>query len=338
MKLSGLRNLLVALSTTVMLGGLAQAGCLDKPLRGVNLSGGEFGHQNIPGTLFRDYIYPTQKDLQFFRSQGATVIRVPFLWERLQREPMGALNAADLAQLQNASQWAKDLGLCLVLDLHNYGKYQGKTVGSAELPIDAFVDIWKKLAAAFPDPQWTALGLMNEPVAVLVPQWLAIAQETVLALRAADARHLVLVPTGRWSGAHEFHKTFGGVSAAEVLRTFRDPLNNFAIELHQYADAGYSGTSASCLPADELKTTMSRVTQWAEQENKRLFLGEFGVANNPACLEALKAQLESMRSSAWLGWTYWSAGPWWGNYAYSIQPSSHLEPAQLQVIRPFLAP
>jgi endoglucanase len=54
-------------------------------------------------------------------------------------------------------------------------------------------------------------------------------------------------------------------------------------------------------------------------------------------MAALRALAESMQDpNAWLGWSYWSAGPWWGGYPLSIQPSNNQEAAQLTLLRSFL--
>jgi endoglucanase len=316
----------------------AFAGCMDpKRLLGVNLSGGEFGHDKLPGVLFKDYIYPSRQDMAFFKSQGMNIVRVPFRWERVQRQVNGTLDSAEIAQLQTVVRWAQDMDVCILLDLHNFGTYQGRVLGSPDLPASAFIDVWLRLHQVFNNPDETAFGLMNEPAALPVHQWMQIAQQTVLALRNDGAKNLLLVPSGRWSGAHEWDKAFDGVTAATAFHNFQDPLNNFAIELHQYADANYSGTGTSCIDPARLREILTKVTAWAKQEKKRFLLGEFGAANSSDCLAALQAMLESMQDSgAWLGWTYWSAGPWWGNYAFSIHPSAGQEIPQLSLLRNFI--
>jgi endoglucanase len=316
----------------------AYAGCLDQPrLLGVNLSGAEFSSKRLPGTLYKDYIYPSQQDLRYFKQAGMNMVRVPFRWERLQRQINSPLVAADLEQLQRVVGWARELDMCVLLDMHNYGNHDGKPLGSADVPVSAYIDVWIRLQQVFNDPTTTAFGLMNEPAAIPVPQWLAIAQETVLALRRAGAKNLLIVPSGRWSGAHEWAKTYDGVSAASAFRRFHDPLNNFVIELHQYADSNFSGTGSTCIEAARLRSIMSQVTTWAIQEKKRFFLGEFGANTTPACMAALQALAESMQDpAAWLGWAYWSAGPWWGSYPFSIQPANHREAPQLTLLRQFL--
>ncbi len=314
------------------------AGCMDtRPLLGVNLSGAEFGNTHLPGKLNKDYIYPADEDLRYFQQAGMGIIRLPFLWERIQHELYGPLDTAELEELRRFVSAARALNLCVLLDLHNFGSYRGQELGSPALPGSALTDVWLRLQRAFPDADTSALGLMNEPAPIPMAAWTAMAQETVLALRAAGAKNLILVPSGRWSGAHEWHRRFDGVTPAESFRTFHDPLNNYAIELHQYTDADFSGTGKLCLSANQLRQILERVTQWAIQERKKLFLGEFGVPSSTGCLATLTAMLQSMQSSnAWLGWTYWSAGRWWGTYPYSIHPGPGPEAPQLTVLRSFL--
>ncbi len=322
----------------LLLSGGAQAGCIDqKQLLGVNIAGAEFNAKRLPGVLNKDYVYPSPKDLAHFRDLGMNVVRVPIRWERIQQQPNAPLDPTELEQLRRVVNSARDLGLCTLIDLHNYGSHSGRVVGSADLPATAFIDVWLRLHQAFSDPNDAAFGLMNEPKAVPVPQWLTIAQDTVLALRNAGAKNLLMVGSGRWSGAHEWERSFDGVSAASEFRNFKDPLNNFAIELHQYADADYSGTTGTCIDAARLRTVMDKVTAWAKLEKKRLFLGEFGVADSPECLAALQVLLESMQDAdAWLGWSYWAAGAWWGKYPFSIHPTTAREAGQLTVLRTFL--
>src|ERR1700737_7914 len=52
-------------------------------LFGVNLSGAEWGNR-YPGTFGTDYTYPTASELDYYKSKGLTLIRLPFLWERMQ--------------------------------------------------------------------------------------------------------------------------------------------------------------------------------------------------------------------------------------------------------------
>ena len=318
---------------------LAHGVCLEPQLKGVNLAGAEFGHQKLPGVLGTDYIYPSQADLSYFRAIGMNVIRMPIRWERIQRQLHSRLDSNELAQIKQVLGWARDLNLCILLDIHNYASYHGKPLGTAAVPAIALEDVWLRLAQALPDTNNLALGLMNEPAAMRPSQWLSLAQATVLALRRAGSQHLILVGSGRWSGAHEFDVRVDGPSAAEVFANFRDPLRRFAVELHQYADSDFSGGGTLCIDPGRLRSIMQTLANWSKQNRVRLFLGEFGVPSNPDCLTAMLTLLLAMQdNNVWLGWTYWAAGPWWGDYALSIQPGNGPPAAQLRVLRNFLNP
>ena len=66
-----------------------------------------------------------------------------------------------------------------------------------------------------------------------------------------------------------------------------------------------------------------RFTHWLRENNYRGFLAEFAAADNAICLEALDRMLQNIRdnSDVWIGWTYWGAGAWWGEYPFSVHPS-----------------
>src|SRR5688572_25108795 len=55
------------------------------PYRGVNLAGAEFGESNIPGTYGTHYVYPDPAAVTYYTNKGMNTVRLPFLWERVQR-------------------------------------------------------------------------------------------------------------------------------------------------------------------------------------------------------------------------------------------------------------
>ena len=76
---------------------------------GVNLAGAEFG-SNVPGSFGTDYTYPTHAEIDYYASKGLTVIRLPFLWERLQRSEFGALDPTELSRLDDVVNYATSKG------------------------------------------------------------------------------------------------------------------------------------------------------------------------------------------------------------------------------------
>lgn len=317
----------------------ASAQCLNnEPLRGVNLSGAEFNSSRVPGALNKDYVYPNDADIDYIRSIGGNIIRLPFRWERVQPILFQPLDPAEVRELAATVSKANSRGQCVILDVHNYAVYRGQPIGSTSVPADAFYDLWKRLAAQFNDPDKTIYGLMNEPAKISIDQWAPVAQQAVDEIRKTGSKNLILAPGGRWSGAHEWLKPQGATSNAIAFAGFRDPLNRTWLEVHQYADGNYSGTKQECVDPSRLKKIMGDVTAWARQNGKKLFLGEFGVASNENCLAALDTMLEGMSdTSVWRGWTYWAAGRWWGNYPMSIQPKNGSEAPQTAVLKKYFS-
>jgi hypothetical protein len=128
------------------------------------------------------------------------------------------------------------------------------------------------------------------------------------------------------------------------MLSITDPGNNFAFDAHQYLDSDSSGQSAQIVRATIGQERLVTFTNWLRTNNRRGFLGEFAVANsqigdNAAQIgdEAIHNMLNYMEANddVWLGWTWWAAGPWWGNYMFSIEPTNLGQPNQAD--RPALA-
>ena len=48
-------------------------------------------------------------------------------------------------------------------------------------------------------------------------------------------------------------------------------------------------------------------------------------------------------SDVWMGWTFWSGGPWWGEYMFTLEPKNlgqadETDRPQLAVMQPHLLP
>ena len=79
-------------------------------LLGVNLAGAEFGW-NVPGVFGTDYTYPTHTEIDYYAAKGMSVVRLPFLWERVQHSEQAPLDAAELGRLDDVVNYATGKGL-----------------------------------------------------------------------------------------------------------------------------------------------------------------------------------------------------------------------------------
>ncbi|MEE7479137.1 cellulase family glycosylhydrolase [Methylobacterium hispanicum] len=307
---------------------------------GINLAGADFGTGKLPGRLGTDYTYPTNQEIDYYAGKGMSVLRLPFIWERAQLSENEPLNASELAQMDAVVGYAASRGMQVILEPHNFGSGFGHLIGSAETPDSAFADFWGRLASHFAGRDNVIFGLMNEPHAQTAQQWLGSANAAIAAIRSAGARHEILVPGSYWSGAHSW---VSSDNDTVIGRGVVDPLDNFAFEVHQYLDSDSSGTHATVVSASIGVERLTAITQWAEATNNRLFLGEFGVAQDATSLAALANMVAYMRAHpVWEGATYWAAGPWWGDYMFTIEPTGLgsnqvVDRPQMDVLENFLS-
>ncbi len=308
---------------------------------GVNLNGAEYIAPVGAADGWKTGIdlFPTQGEIQYFAGKGMDDIRVAIAWESLQPTLGGSFDAAYLAKLKETVAYAASQGATVIIDLHNYGAYNGQLIGSGAVPESAFVDVWSKLAAEFKGSANVMFGLMNEPQLTDANQWLGLVNKAIAAIRATGAAQEILVPGLNWSGA--FNWTSGtNASVLGKAGAIVDPLGNYAFEVHQYLDADTSGTSASVVSATIGVERLTAITDWARTEGVRLYLGEIGVADNALALTALDKSMAFLLANddVWQGMTYWAAGSSWADdYIYSIQPEKGaIDAAQMDVLENYI--
>ena len=316
-------------------------------LRGVNLAGAEFGFDRRGrGRFGIDYTYPSPPYAQgyhspaYFVRKGMNVFRLPFRWERLQPVRNDRFDPDEWRRLRTTVDRLKGLGATVILDPHNFARYDDRVIGSEALPNADFADFWRRLAEYYGDDPQIIFGLMTEPYDMPTEQWVEAANEAIEAIREVGADNLILVPGNGWSGAFSWGSSRYGTPNAEAMLEIWDPADNIAFEAHQYLDHDSSGTYPNCVSVEEAVRRMEPFTAWLEAHGKRGFLGEFGTGASPTCLAGLEAMVDHVEANAehYLGWTYWAAGPWWGDYFMSIEPGLWSDPPQLDVLVRYLEP
>lgn len=296
---------------------------------GVNLSGAEFGGSS--GTYGKAYIYPSLKDIQTYADQGVDLIRLPFKWERMQPTLGGALDPAELGRLEKFLDNAQTAGVKVILDLHNYGRYDGHPIGDPATTSAQFADFWSKLSSAVKDqPALAGYDLMNEPHDMGgASRWPTAAQAAVDAIRKVDTTHAIYVEGDGWATAATWQKNNANLH-------INDPVNKIVYEAHAYFDHDNSGTYKGSYDAEKATPDigvdrLQPFVDWLHQTGSQGFIGEFSVPNtDPRWLTVLDNFLTEMNADGLSG-TYWGAGPWWGKYPEALMNGSKANP-QLAVL------
>lgn len=312
---------------------------------GVNLAGAEFGSVAasggaLPGTFGSQYTYPTQAEVDYFRSRGMNTLRLCFRWERLQRSTNAAFNATEFNRLHTFVAQSTAKGMHVILNPHNFARYYPDistfdtmqsggvgVIGSAAVPESAFADFWSRLANIYKTNRLVIFGLMNEPNALPASQWVSAANAAIAAIRATGATNLILVPGISWTGAHSWVSSGNSVAMLNIV----DAGNHSAFEVHQYLDGNSSGGSTNIVNTNIGVTRLTGFTQWLKTNHRRGFLGEFAAANSMMGADSWQTGDEAVsnmlthiqaNTDVWLGWTWWAAGPWWGEYMFALDPAA----------------
>jgi endoglucanase len=331
------RPLLILLAYIAML--LLSQITVAQQYRGVNLAGGEFGSNKVkgPGVYGKHYIYPSPREIMAFKEMGATVFRLPIRWGRVQYELGAPLVETEMARIDKVIQFATDRKIAVIIDVHNYGKYKGESIGTGAVSLKDFDMLWQLIAERYRRNPLIIFGLMNEPFDIAAETWVEIVQSATNAIRKTGAKNLILVPGTAWSGAHSWRKQVVGISNAVAMEKFKDPIDNFAFEFHQYFDWDSSGTSTNCVKPEEAQKRIMVATKWLEEVGSRGFLAEFALSDRAECLELLKSTLEHIQDhKQWIGWTYWASSSWFGDYPFNVFPFQERRPSQLLILQDFL--
>lgn len=315
---------------------------------GVNLSGGEFGGQ-LPGTFDQDYTYPTAKSLDYYEATGRMLVRLPFKWERVQHAPGAPLDADEVARLHAVLHAADERHMSVILDAHNYGRYQfagedkSEIIGAGRVSQADFADFWGRMAREFKDePALYGYGLMNEPHDMGDPErWPSAVQAAIDAIRVVDGITPILVAGDDWSSSLNWGKS----ANAKLNEKLRDPRNNLVFEAHCYFDKDrsgqYKGSYETELGAPDVGVENVRpFVEWCKANSVRGFVGEFGVPDSDALWLVTLTHFLGYLQENQIPSTYWAGGAWWGKYPLSIEPitgadGAKIDRPQMQVLRDY---
>ncbi len=375
-----------SLHATVRLGtiaiGLGAAAPSSAALRwtGVNLAGAEFGGVPTPGNLGTygsAYTYPTANEVNYYMGKGMNVFRLPFRWERMQSNLMGALSTAELSRMDTFVNYATSHGATVIVEPHNFQRYypdpgnfqqsaQG-LVGTA-VPNAALVDFWTKMSDHYKNNGRVIFNLMNEPTTLPTEQLVTTTNQVIEGIRSTGATNIIHVPGNAYTGAHSWTQNWYGTANSVAMLNVVDPAKNMVYEVHQYFDNDSSGTSTQIGTNGNTNNTnigaqrLAAFTDWLTTNHKRGFLGEFALANSrfgepdgtgstaKLADETLQATLNFIKAhdDVWEGWAWWGGGPWWnsGSYMFGLGPSDNnyvnpaldKEAAALPYLIPYMAP
>ncbi|KAL7650924.1 hypothetical protein ACMYSQ_010682 [Aspergillus niger] len=243
------------------------------------------------------------------------IFRIPFLMERLTPDGLTSSFASTyLSDLKSTVEFVTNSGAYAVLDPHNYGRFDGSIITSTS----DFKTWWKNVATEFADNDKVIFDTNNEYHDMEQSLVLDLNQAAINGIRAAGATtQYIFVEGNAYTGAWDW------TTYNDNLSGLTDSEDKIIYEMHQYLDSDSSGTSETCVSSTIGQERLEKATEWLKTNNKQGIVGEFAGGVNSVCEEAVEGMLAYMseNSDVWVGASWWSAGPWWGTYMYSLEPT-----------------
>jgi endoglucanase len=321
--------------------------------KGVSLAGLEFGAGKkapdyagaVPGTVGQHYFEPTQAEVETYLSKGLRSFRIPFRWERLQREnvvgPTSGTAQFDAAYFNLIDKQVKagtDRGATVILDMHNYGRYlrygSDNTINATGSSITSndFKQVWGELARRYASNPRVVFGLMNEPFS-MNSQWIYDAQEAAIQEIRKYASNTILISgnefSGTWSWSTDLYNEFGQQQPqnAGLFNPLAKKYANVVIETHQYFDQrgvyerfqGFDDCRKATvtnvngqlqfLPTNDtaayVRSLFEATTTNLRNNNLKAYLGEFGLFDSAACTGILNETLQYLENNSDV-WIGWA--------------------------------
>lgn len=323
------------------------------PIRGINISGAEAGTDV-------SYAYmgmpDLQQDMTFYIDQGMNSMRFPINWNYITSSAnstqASAAGDAYLTKVVDSVKEMLDAGLTVILDLHNYMRFSpgsyagdGNQIATAQQTYNIWSIISDKMhdvAVAHPDT--LLFEVFNEPNSMKTTQVLANNNAGIDAIRDAGLTNMVVLEGNSWSGLHSWFdggNATDGLSNAQVMTRANiiDPLNNYAIAVHQYVDWNGSGTSPTGQSLSSFKQylDMDKFMDWVHANDMKVLLTEFGGGAEANSMTDVNYLLDQVQANPYvdgeggfLGWTAWIGGHTWAQYNFNyVGPDANGNPNTL---------
>jgi endoglucanase len=260
---------------------------------------------------------------QLIQGAGFTAVRIPTRWSaHAQTEAPYTIDPEFLQRVDWAVEQALSRGLVVVLNIHHYEEMALNPAAHR----DRFLGLWKQIAEHYQSyPNHLLFELMNEPNGSLGAKlWNDLVVEALSVVRASNPVRNIVVGPVEWNNPR-------------ALRDLKLPADDqhLIVTFHYYAPfqfthqgAEWVQGSGSWLGTEWTGSNAQRqsvgydldvVAQWATENQRPIFLGEFGAYSKAdmASRAQWTAFVAREAESRGFSWAYWEFCAGFGVYDQS---------------------
>jgi endoglucanase len=241
--------------------------------KGVNI----IGYDNA---LWQDYTKGRFKEKYFkmIKEAGFSTVRINL-------HPFSAMDSAKIINPKwlETLDWVVKNGLeaklILILDMHEYNAMADDPIGKKEL----FLSVWRQLSVRYKNtPNDVIFELLNEPNQKLTTEiWNNYLQEAIKIVREANPNRTVIIGPGNWNGIESLKTLILPKEDQNIIVTvhFYHPMRfthqgaPWSKDTKDLSGITWTGTADE---KAEVETKLKVAADWSKENNRPIFLGEFG--------------------------------------------------------------
>jgi len=280
---------------------------------------------------------PPASQFSHFASEGVNIFRVPFAWQLMTPTLGGNIDQTFFQRYDNTVQTGRRTGAYVIIDLHNYARWNGQVIGQGGPTNAQYNSIWTQLANKYKGDSKIIFGIMNEPHDLPnLSSWVATVQGVVNAIRATGATNYILIPGSSFSSAAALPNE-AGPGLLGVTDNGSSNKSKLIFDVHKYLDSDNSGTHTECVTNNvDVFTTLYN---WLKTNNRQALVSETGGGNTDSCVQDVGQELAFLKAhqDRFVGFTMWSAGAFDSTYELTLTPNGNTDTKLWQnAVRPYL--
>jgi endoglucanase len=275
--------------------------------RGVNLGNALEGPREGAWGL---YLKPEY--FEDIAAAGFDSVRVPIRWSKYTEvlEPY-AIQASIFDRIDWVIEQAFSNGLAVIINIHHFDAI----MQMPEIQTERLTAIWRQIAERYRDyPDTLYFEILNEPNDKLESElWNQIFPLALESIRETNPERYVIIGPDSWNNIYRLDTLELPKDDRRIIVTFHYYLP------HEFTHQGASWTSGadqtdiawgSAAEVKDLTTALDKAHAWSEQQQRPLFMGEFGVYHK-APEESRTLWISTVRAEAearGISWTFWDFG------------------------------
>lgn len=254
------------------------------------------------------------------KEAGFDHVRVPVKWSaHAQRDAPYTIDPTFFERIDWVLEQAEKNKLRVVLNIHHYDELDNKT--DAELP--RAISLWRQIATRYRERgDWLYFELLNEPHGELNKEgkWTEVVPQLLAAIRPSNPNRTVIIGPAWWNG----------IWALPKFKLPDDP--NLIVTVHCYNPHPFTHQGAPWTEGSDkwlgmkwtgseeelkkLRDEFDQADKWAKENNRPLYLGEFGAYEKAEMASRIRWTSAVAREAEKRGWSwaYWEFGAGFGAY------------------------